>query len=339
MYVQFNSIPNEFDFQYRDATLQENYYISIATPLSGTYYIGIFGYSACSYQIQAVTQSNTCPSRCSAHGVCNRGVCQCDTYYSGDSCETYNTDFPLDSVVEGFAGDNTWNYYHVTPNTANNLKIEINQEEQGDCDLYVKSGSKPSRIDYDYRDITYNLDFSVVVENPGDSTWYVGIYGYRACPYHITMSIDKGSCPNDCSNHGSCTHDGRCDCDSGWAGKDCASPLYHLSNGVIRTDSVLLNQWNYYSYRVPEVLSSLTLTVAEQSTVGEVWVYIKKGAPPDLTDYDIDDTNISSRFHVVYEKTDGSNSETSYYIGVYANPLSEISHQIDYSIIAYSPSV
>eukprot|EP01095_Lingulamoeba_sp_RSL-Kostka_P003753 TRINITY_DN1476_c0_g1_i1.p1 TRINITY_DN1476_c0_g1~~TRINITY_DN1476_c0_g1_i1.p1 ORF type:complete len:581 (+),score=207.41 TRINITY_DN1476_c0_g1_i1:44-1786(+) len=338
LYVAYERIPTLYDFDLRDATLQVNYFVSGANPQAGTYYIGVYGYSGCDYNIRSATEQS-CPSQCSRHGVCSGSICQCDNGYSGTACEKMDVVMQLDTAYEGYAGDNSWNMYHINPDSSNNLQITVNQEEQGDCDLYIAANREPTRVDYDYRDITFDLDFDVVVESPQSQTWYIGIYGYRACPYHITAAIEKGACPNDCSGHGACTHDGRCDCESGWAGKDCGSPFYHLSNSILREDVVAVNNWVYYRYSIPETQSSFNLLVVEEDTIGNAWVYVKRGAPPELDDYDYNDVSIKTPFHSVYFRTEGDIEETNVYIGVYGNPFGEFSHPVTFKVIAYSPNL
>jgi hypothetical protein len=91
----------------------------------------------------------------------------------------------LDQWISGFVRDNSWNYYHIRADTAANLIVKVHQQGSGDCDLYVKSGSKPSRFDYDHRDVTFDTDFSITIENPQDQTWYIGVLGYQECQYQI----------------------------------------------------------------------------------------------------------------------------------------------------------
>jgi hypothetical protein len=120
--------------------------------------------------------------------------------------------------VSGFVGDNTWNYYHYNAFSSYNLMVTMNQTSAlGDCDLYVKSDSNPTRFDYTYRysplpqsvsfilssiemlivlglvcavfdrDISFRSNVTLAITNPADLTWYVGVFGYRSCAYVLSV--------------------------------------------------------------------------------------------------------------------------------------------------------
>lgn len=58
-------------------------------PTPGTYYIGVYGNSEDGNNEYELTLSYTCQDLCSENGVCNfeTGACQCDSCYSGVSCQ------------------------------------------------------------------------------------------------------------------------------------------------------------------------------------------------------------------------------------------------------------
>jgi len=79
--------------------------------------------------------------------------------------------------VSGIVSGNTWNYYHFTPNSGNNMIISVNTTSTtGDCDLYVKRGQNPTQLVYDYADLGISKYFQVTVPDPAADTWYFGVY-------------------------------------------------------------------------------------------------------------------------------------------------------------------
>eukprot|EP01094_Clydonella_sp_ATCC50884_P022664 TRINITY_DN525_c0_g1_i1.p1 TRINITY_DN525_c0_g1~~TRINITY_DN525_c0_g1_i1.p1 ORF type:complete len:574 (-),score=194.62 TRINITY_DN525_c0_g1_i1:43-1764(-) len=338
IYVRKDSMPSLWEFDYRDSSIQHNYQLTVDGVSRGTYFVGIYGYRATSYRIEAQYGAlEVCENRCSDHGECSGRVCSCMAGYSGESCENLDAAMTLDKWYPGFVRDNSWNYYHVAPASADNLVVSVRQQSGGDCDLYVKAGSPPSRFDYEARDVSFDQEFELVVENPQDQTWYIGVFGYQQCQYQIRSHTSASACPNSCSHHGQCVS-GRCDCQSGWAGIDCAAPLHHLSNGVPRTgDAVGMNHWQYYKFEVVQDSSYLTVEVLETNTIGNIWLYVNQGAPPTLSDYTDSSTDMDTPNHAVYFRTNAAGQDANYYVGVYGSPLASSSSPIAYTVIAYSP--
>jgi hypothetical protein len=93
--------------------------------------------------------------------------------------------------VQGYVSSNSWNYYHITPNSANNMVVSMNQTAGGDCDLYIKVGANPSQVSYDYRDIGVALSVRIIVPDPAADTWYFGVYGFSSCNYLINVVVNS----------------------------------------------------------------------------------------------------------------------------------------------------
>ncbi len=80
-----------------------------------TYYLGVYGYTGCQYNIKVVgvtpSSSSECPNQCSLHSTsCVRSKCTCMAGFTGVVCETMTYNLPLDYPVPGYVGDNAWNY-------------------------------------------------------------------------------------------------------------------------------------------------------------------------------------------------------------------------------------
>ena len=58
-----------------------------------------------------------------------------------------------------------------------------------DCDVYIRSGVNPSYFSFEFFDVGVSESFEVVVENPQDQTWHIGVNGYTACDYRLKVTI------------------------------------------------------------------------------------------------------------------------------------------------------
>ncbi len=72
----------------------------------------------------------------------------------------------LGTVYSGFVEGNSWNYYFVQAQTENSLSITLNELNNGDCDLYVRQGSQPTKFDYDYKNIGITSVVQLTVPSP-----------------------------------------------------------------------------------------------------------------------------------------------------------------------------
>jgi len=244
--------------------------------------------------------------------------------------------------VSGYVDGQTWNYYHYAPNSGNNMIIAVNTtSNSGDCDLYIKRGQNPTQFVYDYMDAGITKYFQITVPDPASDTWYFGIYGYSACAYQIWVTIST-QCPGvpPCNNHGTCSNNGQCICNTGYSGSDCSitgNQLPRLSNGVSVSGAVNSTsaQWQYYQFNVVNT-TFLTIILKETQTTGFVWLYAAKDSTPNLRDYDYSDQGTNSIFHRIHITFEAATTDT-YYFGVYSNPFSNVP-AVPFTIAAwYSP--
>jgi hypothetical protein len=240
--------------------------------------------------------------------------------------------------VNGYVENNQWNYYFADTQTSNNMVINIQQVGSGDCDVYIKANSDPTKTIYDLRDIGFSTSFNLTIINPLGNVWHIGVFGYRTCDYVITEIISKNSCPNDCNGNGQCSSGGRCSCNSGFAGDDCGSPLYRIHSGELLSGTVTNNNWIYYKYTAPSSKTSITIEMIESETSGYLWLYLSHGVPPSQLQYGFSDVTQSSA-HTIHEIVDNENTDSDYYIGVYGSPYLPMTIQCDFQIVAYSPAI
>ena len=223
--------------------------------------------------VQTVVPSDECLSRCSLHGRCVDGECRCNPGFSGDDCEWMEPSLALSRPQDGFVAINDWNYYNTRVITQNSLVITLNQMT-GDCDVYVRGNDKPTLFDYDYFDMTNTSQIRLAIRQPGDTTWYIGIFGWAACQYSIAIT-EELFCDCGLDNpHGHCHENGiDCVCDEGWSGVDCSTPLRVLANQEVVSGEVTKYHWQYYEFLVDNSTTGV-LSLKERDTVGLLWMFV-----------------------------------------------------------------
>tara|TARA_R110002050_G_scaffold121030_2_gene239344 strand:- start:3 stop:791 length:789 start_codon:yes stop_codon:yes gene_type:complete len=227
----------------------------------------------------------------------------------------------LATNMSGYVGQGAWNYYNVKAVSANDLLLSATMRNNGDdCDIYVKENHLPSRTSYDYSDLSTSHHSEIIIIDPKDSVWYIGIYGFSQCTYTLTVAeSDLCECAPPPVGHGHCEmQTPTCICDEGWVGEHCDSRVAMLENKE-RLQSQLLskNNWNYYLMRVQDS-SAFSLTIRETNSTGYAWVYVSHSEFPTLSVYDyadIKDTSIHELSKFWQTPLSGD-----LYIGVYGSP-------------------
>ncbi|NQZ11317.1 MAG: pre-peptidase C-terminal domain-containing protein [Algicola sp.] len=76
------------------------------------------------------------------------------------------------------ASKNAWVYDTIeVPDCASTLTVDINGNN-GDADLYIRSGSQPTSALYECRPWIGGSNETCTVNNPGAGTWHIGINAY-----------------------------------------------------------------------------------------------------------------------------------------------------------------
>jgi len=338
-FISYGHPPNKTSYDLITlAEERQNYYSVISEPRMGPYYVFIYAHhdQSCDYAISFTTAEH-CVSKCSKHGKCRSGsTCKCDDAFQGDYCQEMIPPLAWGTAVNGFVDSDQWNYYHVVTDTASNLVISVDQTaDEYDCDIYVQAGSNPSFFSYDYNDISVKSSFNVTIEDPGDFTWYIGVYGFLGeCDYSIAATISSSSCANNCI-HGNCEGE-RCHCDDGWTGDDCASELKQIRSGEVVNATVKPEEYKYFE--VKHVKGHLYVYVRELYTSATLRVFASEGTFPTKRNHDYKgDNHNHNQNHNIEIHTETTESAT-YFIGVRAD-IGDEHDEYPFSISVWAPTV
>lgn len=338
LYIKKGAIPTFSSFDYADSSTRESFHINIPSPQVGAaYYLGFYGFTQTQFRWSARISSatvNGCPNQCSgdSHGTCRvgtqQGTCQCKIGFSGPACAQMTRDLvisPQAETITGYVAQNEWNFYSVTPSSSSPLTINVKHAAGQDCDIYVQRDRNPSRFDFLYRDITYSTNTNLVIQNPLDSAWKIGVLGFSSCSYEITASTSAVStCPAQCTaNGGTCPagNNNVCICPQNKAGEFCQYSVMPIRSGQTLQGTVGKNQWVFYRFDGPASAFSVVLhedTV--QSNAGVLWLYSSVVQSPTLTNYDWSDTATGTNTHRINVEIGQFVQNAHYYIGVYGSP-------------------
>lgn len=181
LYVKKDTKPNQLMFDYSDVTLGAGTStISIPAPM-GVYWIGVFGFQNCSYQlhIESGTASD-CALNCSGHGVCTGGICVCNPSWSGDACQVQENSLVSGTAVSGNVTLNHWQYYNFT-STSYLLSVQLHEHQTtGFIWLFVSTEAPPTLAVYDKVDLNFNTahhSVEIVRDSTQPQLYFVGVYG------------------------------------------------------------------------------------------------------------------------------------------------------------------
>jgi hypothetical protein len=151
LYVRRDGPPSTSTWDYRSWNYGNNETITINNPVSGSYEISLYGYTAFS------------------------GVSLRATYVAGPTALINGVAFgPLSGATGSMA------YYYIDiPSGQTSLTIQT-WGGTGDCDLYVRYGSTPTTSSYGYRSWASGNTESITINNPTSGRWYIGLHGYSS---------------------------------------------------------------------------------------------------------------------------------------------------------------
>jgi hypothetical protein len=349
LYVRHTDVPSLFVFDAVNATTPEpgqrdHSTVLLEDPDLGRWYVGVYGFASCAFSIKVehtIFAGTVCANNCSTHGTCVQGVCQCEAHHSGDVCESY--DVPLavgGDRHQGYVDANQWNYYTVHANGNAELSVIVHQlNASGDCDLYAKQGARPNRTDFDLADLGSSADMQMNITDAGEDVWYLGVYGWVACSYQI--SITEPTLTVACGAHGhpDATTNDSCVCDSNYYGDSCnVAPVAITPGNTAVTGTVASGEWKYYSLNA----SSVSYTIVMQETAGapggDVWLFVQNGDVPTDRDFAASDV---SRKPMHYVHVEYPTAESRFLIiGVFGSPFAGEANSIAFKISSFAfPSI
>jgi len=165
----------------------------------------------------------------------------------------------------------------------------------------------PTLYYYNARDISTGIASFLTLSAPAGGTWYLGTYGYRNDSYSFTIQATSSTaCPNQCSNHGTCTA-GVCVC-SHATGAYCQYLDHTMYSGTYG-GYVGQTYWNYFIVN----MYSIQNWVITMTDTADVDIYYSLTNYPTLTNYTGYNVG-TSRTSVL---TLPSNGNSNIYFGVY----------------------
>ena len=202
LYVQQNVYPTRDNYLARNISTSLDVSVNLTANSTGEFYVGVYGFLATRYIINATTNSSnhtspnsnttspnsntTSPITCVYGNRVNDTHCTCDQGYAGQNCSA--TVLQFGEALYGKNRTGNWNYYAVNT-TVHDFEIKVlGLSARVDTDVYVKRGALPSRSQYDYANVGLEREERVFVQGePGE--YYVGVYLYQGGEYRIEAAL------------------------------------------------------------------------------------------------------------------------------------------------------
>ena len=325
LYVNANKYPSLFDFVAANISILDTLTVTIPDAQPGNYIAGVYGFTDCSYTIQA-SFSSPCPNDCSNHGTCNsEQMCECGSGYLGEDCGVVVVTPGVES--QGYAPDLfSWSYFaFVADKYYQSLEWVVTpiDSEDHNCEMFISTDQAPTFFSFDATKFGFSNDPISLSETEVEEghTYYMsvnGLFGYVACNFsailHTNSPDSPTECPNNCSYHAtsSTCNNNKCTCESSYTGEECEEYTESITLDQAYTGYVGNDAWNYYHFDA-DTENSLIVTLKRTTSSGDVDLYVGDGAKPSLFDFTYSNISIGTTMTVEIQEPAGQ----TWYFGVF----------------------
>ena len=207
----------------------------VDNPNSGTWHVSIYGYEASPYTLKATLTENV---------------------GGGGGGNTTDTLLSNTSPASGTVAQGAWSYFrYVTPADATQVRFDLS-ELQDDVDLYVRAGERPSGHYedggvFDCQSIRGGRsDEDCTLSNSGETTWYVGVYGYRSSSFDLNVAHRTST-----SQSGGI-----------------------LTSGAVASGNLVRGEWRHYTFT--STATDRQISAELSGLGGDVDIFVRAGERP-----------------------------------------------------------
>jgi len=183
LFVKQGSLPTRFVYDYRDTGIQQQFNLSINDPGQAVWYIGVYGWSTCQYQIK-IDETNACPGSpaCSGHGTCySDGACGCNPGYGSEDCSTVSNSLRNNQLYGPYnITTGQWQTYTFGVSSSSSFHVLVKEiNTVGFIWVYASKGV-PTLRNYDFSDTSLTKAVHVVgvdLTTVFSEVYQIGVYG------------------------------------------------------------------------------------------------------------------------------------------------------------------